>query len=228
MIDVHAHVLPFVDDGSPDVASSLSMLRDMKAAGVTDLFLTPHYYPARGYYRTASDNRPVFDEFVKAAEGIGVTLRLGNEIYYTIDSLRDLRKGTVLPLGTSKCVLIEFSMAKEEEDIAEAIHNIRSIGFTPIIAHPERYPYLGKVADFEIIRKMGGLIQLNASSLTGKYGTTIQKFCFQVLKLGLVDFVASDIHTFRHNDLLEAYEAVVKKIDLETADHVFANPVVLR
>jgi len=227
MIDVHAHVLPFVDDGSPDVESSLSMLREQAAQGVTDLFLTPHYYPVRGYWRTAAENRAVFDDFVKAAGGIGVTLRLGNEIYYTIDSIRDLRQGKVIPLGTSTFVLVEFSMVKEEEDIAEAIHNLRAIGFKPIIAHPERYPYLDKITDFEIIKKMGGFIQLNASSLLGKYGTAVQKTCMQLLKLGFVDFVASDIHTFRKNDMKEAFDLVSKKLGADAALRVFANAAVL-
>ncbi|MFA5006182.1 MAG: CpsB/CapC family capsule biosynthesis tyrosine phosphatase [Candidatus Izemoplasmatales bacterium] len=227
MIDVHAHVLPFVDDGSPDVESSLAMLREQASQGVTVQFLTPHYYPFRGYVRTAADNRAVFADFVKAAEGIGVRLILGNEIYYTIETLRDLRNGTVIPLGTSRHVLVEFSMAKEEEDIAEAIHNLKSIGYVPIVAHPERYPYLGEVSDFEIIRRMGGLIQLNAASLLGKYGTTIQKFCFRLLKLGLVDFVASDIHKFRKHDLAEAYALVLKKLGQTVADRVFANTRVL-
>jgi len=227
MIDVHAHVLPFVDDGSPDVESSLAMLREQASQGVTVQFLTPHYYPTRGYFRTASENRAVFAEFAKAAADINVRLILGNEIYYTIDTLRDLRSGTVIPLGSSRHVLVEFSMAREEEDIAEAIHNLRSIGFVPIIAHPERYPYLKKAADFEIIRKMGALVQLNASSLLGKYGAPIQKFCFQLLKSGLVDFVASDIHRFRKHDLAEAHAAVVRKCGQAVADGVFANPAVL-
>jgi protein-tyrosine phosphatase len=223
MVDVHTHILPFVDDGSPDEESSFAMIREEIAQGVTDLFFTPHYYPARGYWRTAAENRVVFEDFAGKAAGLGATLHLGNEIYYTIDSIRDLRQGSVLPLGDSKYVLLEFSMAKEEEDIAEAIHNVRAIGFLPIIAHPERYPYLDCEGDVGIIRRMGGAIQINASSIVGKYGAGVQKNCFRMLKAGAVDFVASDLHTFRRNDMKEAYGIVAKRIGADIADAVFGN-----
>ncbi len=229
MIDVHSHVLPFIDDGSPDIESSLALLREAEVQGVKDLFLTPHYYPARGYLSTRVENQEVFVILQKAASdaGIGIAMHLGNEIYYSIGTIRDLREKIVVPMGNSKMVLLEFSMGKEEEDIAEAIHNIRSIGYVPIIAHPERYPYLDKIRDIEIIRRMGGLIQLNAASIVGKYGATIQKAAFSLLKLGWIDFIASDIHSFRQNPMKEAYDLVARKINPETAERVFNNRSIL-
>ncbi|MFH0993380.1 MAG: CpsB/CapC family capsule biosynthesis tyrosine phosphatase [bacterium] len=229
MIDIHSHVLPFIDDGSPDMESSLALLREAELQGVKDLFLTPHYYPARGYFSTRSENQEVYANLKKACSeaGIGITMHLGNEIYYSIETIRDLREKIVAPMGNSKMVLLEFSMNKEEEDITEAIHNIRAIGYQPIIAHPERYPYLDKSHDFEVIRKMGGLIQLNAASIVGKYGGAIQKTAFSLLKLGWIDFIASDIHSFRKNQIREAYELVARKIDPETAERVFNNRTIL-
>lgn len=228
MIDIHTHVLPFVDDGSPDIASSLKLIEESVQAGVTDLFLTPHYMKIRNYLSEHDHNRSVFETFSDAvrAAGYPIRLHLGNEIYYTISTVKDLRAKKVVPLGNSNKVLLEFSMSVEDEDIAEAIHNMKAIGFDPIIAHPERYRYL-KWSDYEIIRKMGGLIQINASSIIGYNGSDIEKTAFRLIKAGWVDFVGSDIHVFRPNHMAQAFRLVEKKFGAEMANHIFHNSILL-
>lgn len=229
MIDIHSHVLPFVDDGSPDVASSLDLLKEVSSIGVTDLFLTPHYMKIRNYLSEYEHNREIFEAFSQTAReaGIEVRLHLGNEIYYTISTVKDLKSRKVVPMGDSDKVLLEFSLSEEDEDIAEAIHNMKSIGYVPIIAHPERYPYL-KWTDFEIIRKMGALIQVNASSLVGRHGTEVEKTAFRLVKTGWADFVGSDIHVFRPNNMREALRLVEKKVGPERANRLFFNSILLK
>lgn len=229
MIDIHSHVLPFVDDGSPDVVSSLRLVEEAQKIGVTDLFLTPHFMKIRNYLSDYQHNREIFEAFSASVKesGLSVRLHLGNEIYYTISTARDLKNRKVVPLGESDKVLLEFSSSEEDEDIAEAIHNMKAVGFVPIIAHPERYSYL-KWSDFEIIRKMGALIQVNASSLVGRNGTEAEKIALRLIKTGWVDFVASDIHVFRPNNLRDAFHIVEKKFGHETAEHLFTNPLLLK
>lgn len=228
MIDVHAHVLPFVDDGSPDIESSVKLIIEAAEAGVTDLFATPHYMKIRNYLSSFENNQNVFEQMKRELKNrnIPIRLHLGNEIYYTIHTMQDLKNHTVIPLGDSKKVLLEFSMIEEEEDISEAIHNMNALGYQAIIAHPERYPYL-KWQDYEVIKKMKALIQINASSIIGKYGVQIQKLVWKLIKERYVDFVASDIHKSRTNHLKEAYLLVQKKFGKEIADSIFANGSVL-
>jgi len=228
VIDIHAHVLPFVDDGSPDVDSSLRLLAEAAESGVTDLFATPHYIKIRNYLSSQERNQSVFEQLVAEVKKkeIPIRLHLGNEIYYTYDTVRDLKNKIVIPLGTSNKVLLEFSMTEEDEDIAEAIHNMSALGYQAIIAHPERYPYV-KWADFDVMKRMHALIQINASSITGRYGLEAQKMVMKMIKNGLVDFVASDIHLFRPNHMKEAYDIVSKKFGKTTADAIFSNPIVL-
>ena len=230
VIDIHSHFLPFVDDGSPDTTQSLAILREAEGFGVTDVFLTPHYMPTRGYINSATANRIVFDQFVKdvAQQGVRIKLHLGTEIYYTPDTVKLLRDQTVIPLGNSRSVLIEFNAAEEDEDIVEAIHNMKALGFKPIIAHAERYEYIGKIENFRLMKKMGAFIQINAGSVLGKSGSAIQKFVFKLIKEKLVDFVASDMHVFRINYLAEAFKFVEKKFDTATAIAIFHNPVLLK
>ena len=40
--DIHNHILPAIDDGSPDIDTSLEMVRAMKAIGIKKCIATPH------------------------------------------------------------------------------------------------------------------------------------------------------------------------------------------
>jgi len=224
MIDIHTHILPYIDDGSKTMDASLSMLHKEEELGVTDIFLTPHYMKSRNYMSSAQDNQVVYQQLVEEAQkaGIKIRLHLGNEIYYRLESVSDLRNKLVLPLGNTKKVLLEFHPTQEDEDIAEAIHNMKSLGYTPIIAHIERYDYL-KMTDYPIIRKMGALIQVNAGSLMGVLGDKAKKLALKLIKMDLVDFIASDIHDLRVNYMMEAYHLVEKKFSKELADKLFHN-----
>ncbi len=229
MIDIHSHVLPLVDDGSKSLDSSIQMIKTLIEIGVTDLFLTPHYMRLRNYLSTYDNNRLVFEKFKEEVKntGLKINLFLGNEIYYTIEAIKYLKNQVVTTMGGSNKILIEFSMTEPEEDIAEAIHNVKSAGYVPIIAHPERYQYINSIDDFILMHQMGALIQVNAHSVVGKYGLTTQKLCFKLIKLGLVDFVASDIHEFRTNYLKEAYDIVFKKFGKDITDKIFSNHTIL-
>ena len=116
--------------------------------------------------------------------------------------------------------MLEFS-TKNENDIAEAVYTCVEKGFIPIIAHIERYYY----ANIEIakeIKELGGFIQVNAGSVCGKFGPYKRK-ATALIKAGLVDFVASDVHFKRTNYMLKAYNVAVKKFGRETADKLFTE-----
>lgn len=230
MIDIHTHILPFIDDGSKTLEESIQLLEEEEQIGVTDVFLTPHYIKHRNYLSTYKENIEVYDQFLEEVKkrNIKVNLHLGNEVYYHFDSVSHLRNQTVVPMGNSKFVLIEFSTSEEEEDIGEAIHNMKALGYIPIIAHIERYPYIKNFKDYELIKRMGAYIQVNASSVTGSSGSQYKKLALKLIKAGVVDFIASDIHTFRKNELVEAYKIVSKKFGIDTANHLFHNEVILK
>jgi len=230
MIDIHSHVLPLVDDGSTSIQASLKMIKEAIDIGVTDLFFTPHYMRLRNYLSTYENNLKVFESFKEEVKKAGmiINLHLGNEIYYTIDAIKYLKNKIVTSMGNTSLILVEFSMNEPEEDIVDAVHNLRAAGYLPIIAHPERYEYIKKIEDFQLIHQMGALIQINAHSLVGKYGPATQKLCLKLIKMGLVDFVASDIHEFRSNYLKDAYVIVKKKFGDIIADKIFNNKLILK
>jgi len=229
VIDIHTHILPFVDDGSEDLETSLKLLQEEIKFGVTDVFLTPHYMKSRNYLSSHEENLKVFELFKTEVEKrqMPIHLHLGNEIYYNFSSIDKLRNHTVIPLGKSKMVLIEFATEEEEEDFAESIHNMTSMGYTPIIAHIERYQYIKDFNDYKIMKKMGALIQVNAASVIGARGAQLKKTALKLIKAGLVDFISSDIHAFRTNYMLDAYLYVQKKFGKATAEHLFHNSIIL-
>ncbi len=225
MIDIHTHILPYVDDGSPDLETSIALIKSEMEQGVTDIFVTPHYYQYRGFLSTKAENEIIFNELKQQIKNLNlqVKLYLGNEIYYDKNTAKLLENGTLSTLSDSKYVLVEFSMISEEEDVAEAINTLTAKGYIPIIAHPERYPYLNKTSDYKIMRHMGAKIQINSGSLTGYYGRQAKKLVFKLLKENLVDFAASDIHDFRHGEILAGYKVVEKQFSKELADKIYCN-----
>lgn len=229
MIDIHTHLLPFVDDGSPNIETSIELIKDEIKQGVTDIFVTPHYFKHRGYLSPVVENVKIFYKLLEEVnnQNLEVNLYLGTEIYYNRHTVRDLEAGLTKTLGDSSYVLIEFSLYEEDEDIPEAINNLTAKGYIPIIAHPERYPYLIDIKYYTYLRRMGAKIQINASALIGDYGRKIKKFVLKLIKNNLVDFVASDIHDFRMSNLKKAYEVVESSFSKVKAEELFNNKTVL-
>ncbi len=229
MIDIHTHILQGVDDGSLDLETSIELITYEIKQGVTDIFVTPHYIKYRDYLSTYEENLILFDSLVQEVKKkhLEVNLHLGNEIFYDRHTTSNLSNGIVTTLGKSNFVLLEFSLFEETEDIGEAIHNVKSRGYIPIIAHPERYPYIRDINDYRIMKRMGAYIQINCSAINGEYGKKIKKMVLNLIKNNLVDFVASDIHDFRRSSLLDAYAIVQKAFGEDNANKIFNNRSVL-
>lgn len=209
LVDIHTHILPFVDDGSADLQTSVKMLEDQQKSGVDAVILTPHYCPPRKYVKTAAEIKETFENFKNEARkaGVGVRLLLGQEIYWSnsYNVLKMLKSGELLTLNGTNLVLLEFSFSTSAECVSEAIYSLKISGYRSIIAHVERY----KRIDFsavEDMREQGALIQVNADSVIGKNGLKTKFFTNKLIKRGLVDFVASDVHSFRPSALEKAHK----------------------
>ena len=219
MIDIHSHILPMVDDGSIDMPTSISMLKDACAQGVTDIILTPHY---RGEYKLSLDYvKQKFNELCLNAksENIGVNLYLGQEIYVDKDYKSIINDGVVSTMNGGKYLLIEFDFVYEK-DIVNIVYELVREGYIPIVAHIERYGY-ANVAIAQEVKNIGGLIQVNASSIVCYQPLRCKRFLRQLFKENLVDFVASDMHSEREYFMQKAYQRISKKYGQKTAMAVF-------
>ncbi len=221
MVDIHTHIIPDVDDGSDALSKSIALLKEEAEKGVTAVCLTPHL--RRGQFELSSDFiRSEFLSFKAAAEkeNIPVKLYLGREIHIYGELIEDLKKGEVITLGNGNCVLLEFPYT-EKTDIDEICYETALCGYTPVIAHVERYEYFRDVGKVAKVRRAGAKIQVNARSLLNAFCDGCA-FAKKLLKEKLIDAVASDVHYGRKNGLKEAYEKV-KKRDAEYAEKIFSE-----
>ena len=221
MIDIHTHILPGVDDGSESSQDSIKMLKEAQKQGVTDVFLTPHY--RMRYKREKSEIIELFNNFCLEVEkeNLNINLYLGQEIYYSHKIRKLISEGKLLTLNNSKYILIEFSYMSSSE-IDELVYEITLLGYVPILAHVERFDYVS-IDLIKQLKTLGALVQINAGSLfSGAFNNCARK-AKKLLKLGLVDFVASDVHSFRVNNLQRANEYISKKFGTDVANKLFID-----
>ncbi len=221
--------MPGVDDGSPDIATSLEMLRIADKNGITHLILTPHHKPM--HHNVSPEHNVAYRKRLQeaAAEaGIKAKLFSGNEIYYSDETMEELESGKICSLAGSDYVLVEFHPTNPYKAIQNAAGRIQAAGFIPIIAHVERYSDIvshpDRVSD---LIQMGCFIQVNASSVMGKYGFGISHFTKKLLKERMVHFIASDAHDTgsRAPQLLDCRNYVERKFGQDYGKKLFfTNP----
>ena len=200
IIDVHTHILPGIDDGSKNMEQSLRMLEIAEQEGIHTIIATPHNMPGKGKASPAHV-RKLIEELQNEAEqnGLDITILPGCELFYREDALELLEQERILGMNDSDCILVEFDVVAQKQYIANALRNILSFGYTPVVAHVERYGALMEkgFAAIKDFRSMGCFIQVNADTVAGKCGSTLRKYAKQMLKEQLVDFIGTDAHSDR-------------------------------
>jgi protein-tyrosine phosphatase len=205
-VDMHSHLLPGIDDGSPDMATTLKLIRGMMDLGFSKFITTPHIM--WDMYKNTSAIILEKLELVRAAireEGLEVEINAAAE-YFLDDHVAELLKNNEPLLTVSgKMVLTEFSLAYPSHSLKDILFEMQMQGYQPIIAHPERYLYLEGNKDFyEELKDLGCYFQLNLLSLTGYYGKSAQELAQFLLKKNYYDLVGTDLHGYRHLEALQA------------------------
>lgn len=198
MFDIHTHILPNIDDGSSSLEESIKMVEDAIDQGVSDLILTPHFDVYGLKCDINTDYQKEFDNFKDEVikRNLKINLYLGNEIYYTKGVYKLLRDKKIFPLGNTKKVLIEFNFNMFDINVEDLVYEFKVEGYQIVIAHVERYNY----SNYKLIKEWkekGALIQVNASSFYGE--RKIKNLVNKLLKDNLIDYIASDVHSFRKN-----------------------------
>lgn len=188
MIDLHSHLLPGVDDGSPSIQASLPVLERFVADGVTTLVCTPHLDASRARTAPAAEYRVILDQ-LRAAAPAGITLEPGWEIMLDVPGA-DLR-APELALAGSNAVLVEFPRGGVPPNSAEELFRLRMSGIVPVLAHPERYAGC-TVEQVTAWRRAGAVMQLDVQALAGR-GRTAQ-VALDLLSAGVIDLFSSDNH----------------------------------
>lgn len=216
MRDLHCHLLYGVDDGSKSIEQTKELLSQAYESGITDIIFTPHYISNSRFVSNKQNNLNIIEPIIKfAKEKYNINVFLGNEVFVTEEMYSLYKSGEVCTLNDSRYMLFEIPMSNKLNGLKSIIFDLTSNGIVPILAHPERYiSYYKDIDFFYDLKNMGVLLQINYASLLGAYGSKAKKMAKKLLKLGLIDFVGSDIHTPRDDKYINAQKAMkaLKKI----------------
>jgi protein-tyrosine phosphatase len=201
MIDLHSHVIPGVDDGARDVEEALAALRAMADEGVSGVVATPHFDGALTHDHRAMEARlAVIDEgwakLERAAAGAAGLPKLVRGAEIKLDTPEPDVGEPRLRLAGGDFALFEFPFMSVPPHSARAVSWIRSSGYIPVIAHPERYQGIFRMLNVvEEWRSAGAYLQVNCGSLTGRYGPEAKRVAEELLERGWIDYLASDHHS---------------------------------
>lgn len=189
--DFHSHFLPGVDDGIQTMEESLKALHYYEILGVQRIWCTPHIM--EDMPNTTDHLRSVFDELSREYTG-KIELRLASE--NMLDNLfqERLKDNDFLPIGKSlNHLLVETSYYNPPIHLWKTLEDIKSKGYFPILAHPERYVYMD-MSDYKRLKDMEIKLQLDLMSLSGNYGKEAQDKANKLLLDNFYDYTGTDIH----------------------------------
>ena len=201
MVDIHCHILHNYDDGASSLDESLEMARMAAQTGVTDIVVTPHFEGRASSLRRLPILVEHFEELTQAIarEGIPVTLHLGAEILCTEETLQLAKKKYLPTIGASNYFLTEFYFNEDLDFMDEMLRSLAEAGYTPVVAHPERYGAIQR--DPAILKhwfRRGYVLQLNKGSILGAFGRRAEQAAHGILRAGLAHVIASDAHSANH------------------------------
>lgn len=191
--DWHSHILPGVDDGVQNMEESLQILSFYEELGVKEVWLTPHIMED-----IPNETNVLKERFAELGNAYKGTIKLHLAAENMLDNLFEerLRKNDLLPLGEEGThLLVETSYFTPPMGFKNILLRIKSKGYIPVLAHPERYVYMDK-EDYRDLIEMGIKLQLNLPSLVGGYGEEVRKKALWMVKNEYYSYSGSDVHRF--------------------------------
>lgn len=220
--DLHSHILPGIDDGSPDAEKSILLIREMQKWGIRKIIATPHI--AEETFENTSETIKNAWDLLKAKldkEGIEHDIRYSAE--YRVDDgfIRLFESNLLMPLPDNY-LLVENSFIQAFWNLDELLFQIQLKGFKPILAHPERYAYYhNQKKIYTAMHDAGCEFQVNILSFTGYYGKGVKEVAYWLAEQGYIDFLGTDLHNMNHAQAIsnflatKEYTRLIGKIDIK-------------
>jgi len=199
---MHSHLLPGIDDGLKAVEESVNFIRELGELGYKKLICTPHILSDL-YPNTRETILPKLDMVRAALAKADVKVEIDAAAEYMIDHefaqlVSNSKREDLLTIN-KRYILIEMSYLAPSPNFESVIFDLRMMGLTPILAHPERYSYFHKSFNqYDRFKELGCLLQVNILSLSGGYGPDVKKTAEKLFKKKMVDFLGTDMHHERH------------------------------
>ena len=205
-LDIHSHILPGIDDGSPDIETSVQLIRGLYDSGIRKSIATPHIIGDM-FRNTPEIINAALAKVKEACKKEGINIELSAAAEYMIDDhfIELLQKKQPLLTLHKNIILTEISYSTTPENLEEITSNIIANGYKPILAHPERYHfYQQNFNQYQLLIEMGFVLQVNLLSLTGYYGKKAAKAAKFIIDQNLAKLVGTDLHHQRHLDALKS------------------------
>ena len=222
MYDLHAHILPGVDDGAKTHEDTIEMARVAAEQGTKVILTTPHRKDITENWSVQHIQGLLSEINGKLkSEGIDLTMLQGMENHLDFDLPDEIANGRALPMNGTQYILVEMPFFGRPNYIEDVLFRIQVQGLIPVLAHPERIEAFQRdpalLASFV---ERGMLSQITAGSVLGYFGGKAQKFTNELLRRRLAHIIASDTHFPggpRSPKLVPGMEAAAKIVGLERA-----------
>lgn len=198
--DIHSHILPGIDDGSPNLETSLQLISGLYALGIRKCVATPHIIGDL-YRNDANSIGAALDEAVEGCKQAGIQMEISAAAEYMLDDyfMQLLRQKKPLLCLHKNILLTELPYSIQPDNIEDLVFNMLTEGYKPVLAHPERYVYFHRNYKFySRLKDLGFILQVNLLSLTGYYGDAVKKAAIYLFKNDMVSLVGTDLHHHKH------------------------------
>ena len=220
--DIHSHFIPGIDDGAPDMETSVELIKKMQDLGFKKVITSPHVMS--DFYRNSSETIMKGLNDLRAelkAQNINMEINAAAEYYIDFEFEQKIGKEKFLTFGDNY-ILVELSFLEAPRNLFDIIFKLQLEGYKVVLAHPERYGYF-KQEDYNNLINSGVLLQINLLSLIGHYSTPIQKKTEQLIANNQVSFVGTDCHNMIHAQLYEKCQSQKSWHDLVNSGMLLNN-----
>ena len=198
--DIHSHFIPGIDDGSPDMETTITLIKEMQKLGFSKVITSPHVMS--DFYKNSSEIILSGLADIRAelkAQKISMEIDAVAEYYLDYDFEQKIGNERFLVFG-SNYLLVELSFVEPPRNLFEIIFKLQLEGYKVVLAHPERYQYF-QIKDYQDLLERGVLFQINLLSLIGYYSLQIRDKVEDLIQQNMVSFVGTDCHNIRHAEL---------------------------
>jgi len=204
IVDIHSHLIPAIDDGVKSMEESITLVKKFHKLGYKKIITTPHIMSHRysNSSQTLRSGLALLQEQI-ARENLDIQVEIASEYYLDDHLMHLIAQFDILTFGNNY-LLFEMSYINHPVNLEAMIEVMIEAGYTPVLAHPERYVYMSKnFSKYLKLKELGVLFQLNINSIAGYYSEEVKQLAHRLIEAGIIDFIGSDVHHMRHMQSME-------------------------
>ena len=220
--DIHSHFIPGIDDGSPDMETTISLIKEMQGLGFKKVITTPHVMS--DFYKNSSDIILKGLTDIRSelkVQNINMEIEAAAEYYIDYDFEQKIGKEKFLTFGDNY-ILVELSFMEAPKNLFDVIFKLQLEGYKVVLAHPERYAFF-IMDDYEELVNRGVLLQINWLSIIGYYSPQIEQKTKDLISADMVSFIGSDCHNMNHAELYKKCQTTKAWHDLNNSSKLLNN-----